>query len=471
MAIDVVEITPAQAQRVLEIEENHFNDHKDKRIAPSKLTQAVSSFANADGGELYVGVQQNTQTKATEWAGFTQAEEANAHLQVFERLFPLGHSFQYEFLSCRSKPGLVLHVQVHKTATIVKAADGVAYVRRGAQKLPVDTPEAIRRLELNKGIASFETEVVAAASIDDVADSRIIGEFIAHVIPSTEARPWLRKQHLVIDDKPTVAGSVLFSDEPQSVLPKRCSIKIYRYKTRDEVGTRETLADTPLTIEGCAYNQIYAAVKTTKELIEGIKKLGVQGLENITYPDETLHEIITNAVLHRDYSVADDVHVRIFDNRVEVESPGTLPGHVTVKNILEERYARNGTIVRLINKFKNPPNKDVGEGLNTAFAAMKNLRLVEPTIEQRDNSVIVFIRHEPLASPESIIVEYLEHNATINNSKARELCHIHEERRMRLLLQELAEKGEVEKVPGTNTASTAYRLASAKRKQKRQPPQ
>jgi ATP-dependent DNA helicase RecG len=50
--------------------------------------------------------------------------------------------------------------------------------------------------------------------------------------------------------------------------------------------------------------------------------MGSSGLEEITYPDETLHEIITNAVLHRDYSVASDVHVRIYDNRIEVESPG-----------------------------------------------------------------------------------------------------------------------------------------------------
>jgi ATP-dependent DNA helicase RecG len=65
------------------------------------------------------------------------------------------------------------------------------------------------------------------------------------------------------------------------------------------------------------------------------------------------------------------VHIRIFDNRIDVESPGRLPAHITPENILKERFARNPTLVRLINKFPNPPNKDVGEGLNTAFAAME----------------------------------------------------------------------------------------------------
>src|SRR6202043_1965483 len=104
------------------------------------------------------------------------------------------------------------------------------------------------------------------------------------------------------------------------------------------------------------------------------------GFEQIKYPQEAIQEIITNAVLHRDYSIADDVHIRIFDNRIEVQSPGRLPAHVTPENILEERFARNGTIVRLLNKFPNAPNKDVGEGLNTAYEAMNKLGLKEPTV-------------------------------------------------------------------------------------------
>jgi ATP-dependent DNA helicase RecG len=76
---------------------------------------------------------------------------------------------------------------------------------------------------------------------------------------------------------------------------------------------------------------------------------------------------LTNAVIHRDYGIADDIHIRIFDNRVEIESPGRLPAHITPANILDERYSRNGAVVRYINKFPDAPNKDVGEGLNTAF--------------------------------------------------------------------------------------------------------
>jgi ATP-dependent DNA helicase RecG len=107
-----------------------------------------------------------------------------------------------------------------------------------------------------------------------------------------------------------------------------------------------------------------------------------------------------------------------------VQSPGLLPGHVTVANILEERAARNPKAVRLLNKFRNPPNKDVGEGLNTAFEAMRNLKLKEPLIEQIGGSVLVTLKHEKLGTPEQIIVNYLRENDEINNARAGSICFI-----------------------------------------------
>ena len=196
----------------------------------------------------------------------------------------------------------------------------------------------------------------------------------------------------------------------------------------------------PQTIEGCAYNQIYSAVEQTKRIVDSMKKLG-HGLENVSYPTEALHEIITSAVIHRDYSIQTDIQIRIFDNRIEVESPGVLPGHITVSNILDEQFSRNPRIVRLINKFENPPNKDVGEGLNTAFDAMEKLRLKSPEIIQNDNSVLVIIKHERLASPEVMVMEYLKDHQSITNAQGRKLTGIKSENIMKNVFIKLREQG------------------------------
>ncbi len=182
-----------------------------------------------------------------------------------------------------------------------------------------------------------------------------------------------------------------------------------------------------------------------KKIVEDLQRLGAEGLEKVIYPEEALHEIITNAVLHRDYSIAADVQVRTFDNRIEIESPRIFPGHITVANVLKEQFARNPKTVRLINKFPDAPNKDVGEGLNTAFEAMEKLRLKQPTIEERSNSVLVTLRHEGLGSPEQLVMDYMEHHPEITNPLARELTGIKSENKMKNVFYRLRDSGLLER--------------------------
>jgi len=192
-------------------------------------------------------------------------------------------------------------------------------------------------------------------------------------------------------------------------------------------------------------------------LLRASKKLGEEGLETIEYPEEALHEVITNAILHRDYSIVADVQIRIFDNRIEIENPGKLPGHVTITNILDTQSARNPSLVRLINKFPNPPNKDVGEGLNTAFRAMESLRLKPPVICEKDSSVLVVIRHEPLGSPEELVMKFMENNQEITNTIARDITGIKSENTMKNVFLRLKVRNMLEPIPERKGPASAWR--------------
>lgn len=443
----------------LDVTEGHFADLKAIDIAPAKLTRSLAAFANADGGDLFIGIDEDKKKGSRAWRGFASPEDANGHVQALESVFPLDQYVEYVFLRdvTDAHAGLVLKASIQKTPDVRKSAEGRVYVRRGAQNLPYDDAEALQRLEYQKGLRSFETHPVDAP-LDTVTNSETTIGFMLEVVPTGEPEPWLRKQLLIRDDKPTVAAILLFSDEPQAPLPKQSSIKIYRYSGTAEVGTRAALQGQPLTIEGNLYEQIHEAVRTTVEMIEGIRLMGPSGMEDVKYPEVALHEIITNAVIHRDYSVADDIHVRIFDNRIEVASPGRLPAHITSENILDERFARNGAIVRWINKFPDPPNKDVGEGLRTAFDAMRSLKLKPPEINQTENAVVVEIRHERLASPEEMILEYLRSNGEIANAVVRELTGIGSENTVKRIFKRMIKAGELESVPGRSLRDAAYRL-------------
>lgn len=446
--INTIPISDEQREKILKLNENHFNDLKSKDIAPASLTKTISAFSNAVGGELYIGIDEIEKDGNTvrEWRGFVNEEEANGHIQIFEKLFPVGDYYSYTFLSHPTSNGLVLQASIKKNLHIVKASNDSVYKRRSAQNLKLTTQEELKRLELDKGLASFE-DVPLNIPIETVSDSLVIYEFMIEVIPTVEPLPWLKKQLLIRNNLPTVAATLLYSELPQAALPKQSGIKIYRYKTKADEGTRETLVFDPISVEGCIYSQVYEAVKQTKRIIDEEKVLRETGLEGLVYPDKALHEIVTNAVLHRDYSIASDIHIRVFDNRVEVLSPGSLPGHVTEANILNEQFARNGNLVRLINKFPNPPNKDVGEGLNTAFDEINELRLKKPTIRELENAVLVTISHEPLASAEKIVMEYLDTHDEIHNSTARELTGVKTSDNMKSIFYRMQEKGLIEMNP------------------------
>ncbi|MCR4374802.1 MAG: putative DNA binding domain-containing protein [Acidobacteria bacterium] len=455
--VEAVEITGQERDRLLVLDESHYCELKAIEITPAKLTRTLSAFANASGGEIYIGIaeEQFFGTKNRLWLGFKDPEAANAHLQVIAQMFPLGAEYSYEFLRSPGSVGLVLHVTVQKTNDVTCASDGLPYIRQSAQNLPAKSSAEQERLRLDKGVQSFERNTVDV-DIDFVSESEVLEQFVRDVVPASKPMKFLRSQSLIKSSKPLVAAVLLFSDEPQAALPKRSAIKLYRYGTTADVGTRETLVGDPRTIEGPLYSLIQSAVYQTVSMVEGIKKLGPKGLEPVTYPQETLHEIVTNAVLHRDYSIAADIQIRVFDNRVEVESPGVLPGHVTIKNMLDEQFARNGALVRLINKFPNPPNKDVGEGLNTAFEAMKRLRLKPPVVQETRSSLVVQIRHEPLATPEQSVMDYLENHSEITNRIARELTGIRSENSMKEVFYRLRDTGVIAMVPDRSQARAAW---------------
>lgn len=440
-------IEAEEVARVLALDEGHFLDFKSKLILPAKLSESVSAFANTAGGELLIGIAEIQAKNLRLWEGFGSMEDANGLFQTLRNMRGLGGAFHATWLKSAEATGYVLQLVIPKTRAIVFASDGEPYVRQNAQNFRVHGADDLRRLNLDKGVTTFEDDVVNV-SHDIITNSMTALSFMLEEVPSAEPEAWMRKQNLLVEERPIVAGVLLFGDEPQAALPKRSAIKVFRYGSREEEGRRDQLTGDPITIEGSLYSQIVQAVERTKAMVEEVRALTPQGIAPAVYPDETLHEIITNAVLHRDYSIAADVQVRIFDNRIEVESPGRLPGHITVDNILAEQSARNPKIVRLIHKFPNPPNKDVGEGLNTAFEAMTKLRLKVPEIVEGQHSVTVHIRHTPLASAQDTVLAYLDNNAEITNRTARELTGIRSENSMKNVFLSLKSRQLIEPVPG-----------------------
>lgn len=452
-------ITNEDVVDIISRTESWIMDMKGKDIKPAKLSKTVSAFANTNGGDIFVGISHYQEDKKKYyWDGYADEESFNQVTALLDDILPNYDYYSIEAYEHPTEHTYVFHIIIHKTANIVNASDGKPYIRHGVQNLPCDTGQKMLRLQLDKGVASYEDEATQDI-FDDVKNSKVLTNFLRVVAPQTSPYDWLRKQRVMDGNaKINVAGVLLYDECPQAVLPKQSGIRILRYRTDDSEGQRNNLADGfPISVEGDAYSLIHNAVAKVKEIVEEVGVVGQDGSEPKIYPDVTLHEIITNAVIHRDYSIPKDIQIRIFTNRVEIESPGKLPGHITLENILQEQHSRNPKLVRLISKFPDPPNKDVGEGLNTAFRAMQEMKLKPPIIDETDNGVIVTIRHERLADAETVVLEYLNEHDAISNSIARSLTGITDTNKMKKVFYNLKERSLLEIVPGTRGSATLWR--------------
>lgn len=462
-AIESRTISVEEAVALLGREEAHFWDFKSKDSTGKVIQKIGCALANSDGGEFLIGVEDAKRASGLDrWVGFATIEDGNHVLQSLgtDAKPPVPYTVEWLRIDGSPERGFACLATIRKSADVHETSDGTTWVRRSAQTVKVDSVERTN-LALSKGATSYESQELHDYKATELAAEAELRRFLSGLSPKTSPDDFIRKQRLVNADtgNARLAGAILFADFPPAVSSKRCSVKVARYETTVEVPDRKHLAGVPLTIEGPAYQLIDGSINAVQEMIESVTVLKPSGeMEVLTYPPDALKEVIVNAVIHRDYNISDDIVIRVFDNRVEVRSPGRLPGHMTLENLLTDRFSRNPTINRLINKYPDPPNKDIGEGLKTTMRSMAEAKLKAPTFTQDENSFTVVIGHTPLARPEEIVLEYLASHDEITNAIARRLTGIDSENAMKSVFYRLRDSETLEQVPGKKGNKAAWRL-------------
>lgn len=455
-------VSDAELVQIAGRDESHFFDLKSQAVSGRSLQKVAVAFSNADGGEIVIGIKDKKDGADLDdrWEGSSDIEQMNGHLQaLFEVQPPL--DIRYEFLKRETGGGYALRVLVEKGSQVCAAADGGIYLRQGAQSLHVKDPDRVQQLNFAKGAVSFEDTLIAELPPEQIVESQELETFLRDYSPKTDPLEFAVNQNL-LDYKtwqPRTASALLFHPAPSAVVPRKCAIKVTRYETKEDDPERDHLA-AQATIEGPSYRLIHDAVAAVTQIMSGVQVWTTAGLKKLEYPPEAIWETIANAVIHRDYSISDDIQILIFDNRIEIISPGKLPGYVSVENILDARFSRNPKMVRTLNRYKDPPNKDLGEGLNTTFQKMKEFGLKNPTIEEDGNYLKVVLPHSPLAAPTVAIMEFLKTQAQITNRQARDITGIKSENMVKREFYKLRDEGHIEPVPGLRGAKSAWQLTA-----------
>lgn len=459
-------ISLEDALNLIDRGESHFWDFKSSRSSGKVIQKIGCALANADGGEFLIGVEDAKVTSGIDrWRGFSSIEDGNHIMQSLGSHTepPVPYAAEWLQVDGHEDLGFACLVVIRKSPAVHEMADGSVYVRRNAATVKIDAVERVN-LALSKGADTYENQELASYTAAELAEEDELARFLATLSPAAEPTDFVRKQRLANREtgRACLAGAILFAESPSAVAPKRCAVKVARYETKLENPDRKHLQGTPVTIEAPAYQQIDQTLKEVQRLIELVTVMTPRGdLEPIVYPPEALKEVIVNAVIHRDYNISDDIVIRVFDNRVEVKSPGRLPGHMTLENLLTDRFSRNPTINRLINKYPDPPNKDIGEGLKTTMRSMAEAKLKPPRFAQEDNYFVVTIEHNPLARPQEIVLEYLTNHDEIRNKIARELTGIDSENTMKEVFYDLRNSGKIEMVPEKRGNKSAWRLCDS----------
>lgn len=417
--------TVGEDKKLLIKQEDHFLDFKSKLITPAKLQECFVAFANTDGGELYIGIE-DEKCKVERVNGFSKIEDANDILEtLLEQTTPAVENLDIEYIDFENK-GYVLHIFIPKSSKVHFTAQNKCFVRVNANKKEIKG-EKILSLGYAKGSYQYEKQIVKHADVKELFDSKHLQNYMEKIQTNLLPEKFLKKQRLVeiIEEKiyPNVGGILLFDEEPQATLDTRCGIKLYRMKTMSAEYDRRFLDSMPVTINGCLEELINNTIIAIDNMLEDTL-YNIDGkYKKSKYPTIAIKEVLVNAIIHRDYSLSDDIHVIIYDNRIEIKSPGKLPGFITVANIYDERYSRNPNIVRMLHKLPEPPNHDIGEGLNTVKNELHQVGLVPPEIVETENAVVVVIKHTKIATIEQVVRDLFREAPyrSITNRKVREV--------------------------------------------------
>jgi ATP-dependent DNA helicase RecG len=313
-----------------------------------------------------------------------------------------------------------------------------------------------------RGEANFEALPAPSADLDDLDAARYRAYAQIFAPADLPARKFdefsidllMRRGCLVKDGsalRPTVSGLLLFGTEPQRVFPS-AEILLARYS-----GKQMTDAFVRETIRGPLPEQIRRAEAfVVANMRKGARVGGLVREDRGEYPAPAVREAIVNAVAHRDYAIrGDEIRVLMFADRLEVYSPGRLPGHVTVDNIVEERFARNEVIVQVLADLGFVER--LGYGIDRMIGLMRQWGLPAPKFAETANGFRLTLRGPgeklvsvegedrwrklPLNERQQGALEFLAKNQRITNREYHDLAPDVSEETIRRDLAELVEAG------------------------------
>lgn len=386
---------------------------------PQRLFESLSAFANRpDGGVLLLGLDEGHSFDVAGVGDAQKLQQDIANLAAKEMEPVIRPEFTVEQVEGKTVVVVVVdEIEAEQKPCYYKPAG----LQKGSYIRVANTNRQMTDYEIFGYLSgrvppTFDEEVVPDATMNDL-DGMRLEEYLAQLRRARPSAAYLQmpfeltlQQLRIVREsdgilRPTLAGLLLFGRNPQKYDPQLVITFLQFYGTIETEKTprgerfldnRKFEGAIPVMIEGVV-NHVLASMRKSS-LIEGLLRRDIP-----EYPAEAVREAIVNAVAHRDYSQyvrGSHVQIRMFADRLEVQSPGGLYGNVTVETLEQEHSTRNRVLMRLMEDLHLVENR--GSGIRTMVAALRDANLEPPQFQDKRSSFWVTFRNHTLMSPEAI---------------------------------------------------------------------
>ncbi len=342
------------------------------------IAQEMVAFANAMGGTIIVGVKDKT------------GEIAGLNYEALQRINNLLSTSANDLV----KPSLQLYtesVQIDNKYVLIvtipegiykpyRDKDGSVWIKKGSDKRKVTSNEEEARL-LQSGSLLYADEMgVRNSSLNDL-NSDVLSEYFLKQFGKSAAEFGIdvvqlyRNMHLLSDDNLTLAGVLLFGKNPQMFRPVFVIKAVYFVGNAISGTEYRDSQDISGTIGEMFAQSLSFVTRNIKYTQQG------RGFNSVGMPEIPLivfEELIQNALIHRDYLKSSPIRLLIFDNRIEIISPGKLPNSLSVESIkLGNAVSRNPLLASFASRML--PYRGLGSGIIRSMQAYPNIDFFNDT--------------------------------------------------------------------------------------------
>lgn len=360
-------------------------DRKSAKIDIKDIANTIAGFANADGGILALGIKDDGTLEG--FKDFPNKEnDILSKLSNFLKIVPEIKSEKLNILNSDNNEDFILLIYIETSYnSLIRNVKDEVYLRRGDSTIKLNDEE-IQILKVDRPELSYEDQLVLESSIADIDIEMVnfykekIGALDKNYLDVLRARGFLKKAKNGIEYL-TNAGVILFSKDPSIIFPST-RIRVIKYE-----GTFAKTGENLNTIKDESFRMpLYKAIIATQNFIRtqlrDFNHLTTEGIfEKVPeYPEFAWIEGLTNACIHRNYAMHGEcIKIFIFDDRMEIRSPGKLAGLVTLKNMKTVRYARNPKISETMSQLGLV--KELNEGVSRIYEEMEKFFLDSPIYE------------------------------------------------------------------------------------------